>query len=79
MAKSKEWKEKREKYIYARMAHAKKKIEELGYTVQEEDKYTLAFMYHCNTIRFFPYTGAVVGRGIKPTRGIDALIERIKK
>ena len=77
MSKSAEWKEKREKYIYERMRNAKARLTEAGFTVEEEDKYTLKFMYHCNIIRYYPYTGGVVGKGIKNTRGIDALIEQV--
>jgi hypothetical protein len=78
MSKSKAYKEKREKYISTRRTYAKEQIEALGYHVEEEDKYTLKFMYHCNIIRYYPYTGGVVGKGIKNTRGIDALIEQLK-
>jgi hypothetical protein len=77
MSKSPEWKERREKYISERRRNAKARLEQAGFTVTEEDKYTLTFLYHCNTIRFFPYTGGVCGKGIKPTRGIDALIQQL--
>ena len=80
MSKSQAWKDKREKYISARRAFAKEQIEALGYHVEEEDKYTLAFMYHCHVIRFFPYTGAVVGHGMpNGTRGLKTLLEIIKE
>jgi hypothetical protein len=47
--------------------------------VEEEDKYTLSFMFHCHTIRFFPYTGAIVGHGIEQgLRGLKTLLEILK-
>lgn len=79
MSKSKAYKEKREKYISARRAYAKGQIEALGYHVEEEDKYTLSLMFHCHTIRFFPYTGAIVGHGIvQGKRGLRTLLEILK-
>jgi hypothetical protein len=80
MSKSKAYKEKREKYISTRRTYAKEQIEALGYHVEEEDKYTLSFMFHCHTIRFFPYTGAIVGHGIEQgLRGLKTLLEILKE
>ena len=79
MSKSKIYKEKREKYIASRRTYAKEQIEALGYHVNEEDKYTLSFTFHCHIIRFFPYTGAIVGHGIEQgKRGLKTLIEILK-
>jgi hypothetical protein len=79
MSKSKAYKEKREKYISARRAYAKEQIEALGYHVEEEDKYTLSFMYRCHKVRFSPYTGAIVGHGIEQgLRGLKTLLEILK-
>lgn len=79
MSKSPEWKERREKYITERRRNAKERIEQAGYHVTEEDTYTLSFLFHCNVVRYYPYTGGVCGKGVKPTRGIDALIKQISK
>jgi hypothetical protein len=70
---------RREKYISARRAYAKEQIEALGYHVEEEDKYTLSFMYRCHKVRFSPYTGAIVGHGIEQgLRGLKTLLEILK-
>ena len=77
MSKSKEWKDRRERYVSERRRNAKARLELAGFTVTEEDKYCLSFYFNCNIIRYYPYTGGVVGKGINPTRGIDAIIQQL--
>ena len=79
MSKSAEWKERRAKYAPERMRNAKARLEEAGVKVTQVDEFTLTFYYHCAKIRYFPYTGGVIGATVKATRGIDALIEQITK
>ena len=79
MSHSKEWKERREKHIYERMRNALERLREVGVEAQQVDKFTLQFMHKCQIVRYYPYTGGVVGASVKPTRGIDALCEQVKR
>ena len=79
MSKSPEWKARREKYISERRRNAKERIEQAGFQVTEVDKYTISFYFKCNLVHYYPYTGGVCGAGMKPTRGIDALIKQISE
>ena len=61
-----------------RVAHAKKRIEELGFEVTES-KTELRFIYKGNMIKFFPYSGWHSGKGITDGRGLDRLLKQISE
>ena len=61
-----------------RLKHAKKKIEELGYIVEEGDK-VLIFEFRGEKVRFFYYSGWHSGKTIEDGRGLQNLLKQIRK
>lgn len=62
-----------------RIAEAKKRIEQLGYSVDVCDKTKLSFSFRGNTVCYFPYSGWHSGKGIKDGRGLTNLLRQIKE
>ncbi len=61
-----------------RLAYAKIKIEELGFTVEEIGR-GLVFMFNGNRITFWAYSGWHTEKGIKDGRGLDNLLKQLKR
>lgn len=76
-----EWyQEQRQRKERSRMDYCKRQIEALGYpvTVYPDGK-KLTFELNGNTITVFPYKGWCTGKGIKDGRGIQNLLNRLRK
>ncbi len=59
------------------MAHAKEKIEALGYSVKEVSDTELQFDYMGQIVYFFPYSGWGAGSTIKNGRGLKKLLSQL--
>lgn len=62
-----------------RIAYAKSELEKLGFKVNQTGTHTLWFEYKGETVLFFPYSGWHSGKSIKAGRGINKLLNQIKK
>lgn len=62
-----------------RLNFAKNKLTKLGFEIHFESKTELRFDYNGNEIKFFPYSGWHTGKGIKDGRGINNLLNQLKK
>lgn len=62
-----------------RMEYAQLKIEAEGYEVFRVTDKELQFEYKGALIHFFPYTGWASGKTIKDGRGINNLINQIRR
>ena len=64
----------------SRMDYCKRSIEELGFRVTAcPDQKKLTFELNGNTITVYPYKGWCTGKGIKDGRGIQNLLNRLRK
>jgi len=71
------WKARRAKYLPERMRNAREKITALGYQIIGESDTELRFLFHCQIVRFSPYTGWATGKSIQDGRGLDNLLAQI--
>jgi len=69
--------EREEKLQPIRMEGCKKKLEELGFEVEEVGGTQLRFMYKGSKVVFFPYSGWHSGKTIKDGRGFQRLLRQI--
>lgn len=69
--------DRQEKFEPLRMAHAKKKLAELGIIVTNETKNELHFQFKGNLIKLFPYSGWHTGKGIQDGRGLEKLLRQL--
>ncbi len=56
----------------------KKKIEDLGYTVEKISPISLNVHYQNSIIFYYPYSEIFISKKIKEGKGINKLIEQIK-
>jgi hypothetical protein len=61
-----------------RMEYAIEKLGELGITATSVSDNELEFEWKGNTIKLWPYSGWHSGKGIKPGRGIEKLLNQLK-
>ena len=61
-----------------RMESCKKKLEELGFLVNEVNNTELQFVFKNNTIKFWPYSGWYSGKFVKSGRGFVNLLKKLK-
>ena len=61
-----------------RIAHAVRRIEQLGYTITLRDNKKIQFIHKGKTVTFFPYSGWATGKTIQDGRGLDKLIKQLK-
>lgn len=75
MSRNKEWKERRDKALPARLDYARKVFAQNGIQVLEETPFSLIVKVNCARIEYFPYTGGFRGIGVQPgSKGIKNLI-----
>jgi hypothetical protein len=72
-------KQKEEKLQPIRMNVAITKITELGYEIIDRTKVSLSFMFKGSKVTYFPYSGWASGKTITDGRGLENLINQIKK
>ena len=70
--------EKQEALEPKRICYAKNQIEALGFNVYEGGK-ALSFIFKNETVVFYPYSGWHTGKTIKDGRGIQNLLDQLKK
>lgn len=61
-----------------RMASCKKRLEDLGFEVQELGSTQLQFIFKGSKISFFPYSGWHSGKTIQDGRGFANLLKQLK-
>ncbi len=71
--------ERQDKLEPLRFAVAKQKIIDLGYVITTEDKTELNFEFNGFNVKFFPYSGWHTGKSIIDGRGLQKLLNQIKK
>ena len=74
MARSQEWKSRRDWVIQARKDRASKILRSNGIDVLSETKYSLVVRINSHTVEYFPFTGGFTGKGITSGRGLVNLI-----
>ena len=74
MSKSETWKMARAEITPERMRYAKEKFRQLGIHVVYEDDLEIRVLRNAEVIRFHPFTGAYIGKGVKPGRGLSNLL-----
>ncbi len=62
-----------------RMAFAINALEKLGYEVNTVSGSELRFNHEGATIRFYPYSGWFTGKTVNDGRGIEKLLNQLKK
>lgn len=62
-----------------RLASCKKKLEELGFTITQEDHTKLVFEYQGAKIQFWPYSGWHTGKTITDGRGFNHLLRQLER
>jgi hypothetical protein len=72
-------KQKEEKLQPIRINVAITKITELGYEIIDRKKVSLSFMFKGSKVTYFPYSGWASGKTITDGRGLENLINQIKK
>lgn len=72
-------KQKEDKLQPTRMNVAITKITELGYEIIDRKKVSLSFMFKGSKVTYFPYSGWASGKTITDGRGLENLINQIKK
>ena len=72
-------KQKEDKLQPIRMNVAITKITELGYEIIDRKKVSLSFMFKGSKVTYFPYSGWASGKTITDGRGLENLINQIKK
>lgn len=70
--------ERMERLEPERIAHAVRRIEQLGYTITLRDNKKIQFIHKGKTVTFFPYSGWATGKTIQDGRGLDKLIKQLK-
>ena len=70
--------ERMERLEPERIAHAGRRIEQLGYTITLRDNKKIQFIHKGKTVTFFPYSGWATGKTIQDGRGLDKLIKQLK-
>ena len=63
--------ERQERLEPERIAHAVRRIEQLGYTITLRDNKKIQFTHKGKTVTFFPYSGWATGKTIQDGRGLD--------
>lgn len=75
---SKRLNQEREKKLEPlRLASCKKKLESLGFEVEQCSSKLLTINLDGNFIHFWPYSGWFTGKGVKDGRGFKNLIKQI--
>ena len=72
-------KEREKKLQPRRMKYAKNMIENLGLEITFENENELQFMFKGSRINFFPYSGWATGKTIQDGRGLERLLNQLKK
>lgn len=62
-----------------RMEYAIQEIEKLGYTITQKDNTKIRFGYMDEYVTFYPYSGWHTGKSIKDGRGLQNLLNQLKK
>ena len=70
--------ERQERLEPERIAHAVRRIEQLGYTITLRDNKKIQFTHKGKTVTFFPNSGWATGKTIQDGRGLDKLIKQLK-
>lgn len=60
-----------------RMQYAINEIGDRGLEITHQDETAIRFMYKGNEISFYPYSGWHQGKGIKPGRGLQNLLNQL--
>jgi len=71
--------ERKERLEEPRMDYAIRKLTEADYEVCRFSDNELHFLFKGNNIKLFPYSGWHTGKGIKDGRGLQKLLDQIKK
>jgi len=71
--------ERQDKLEPLRFAVAKQKILDLGYVITSEDKTELNFEFNGSNVKFYPYSGWHTGKSIIDGRGLQKLLNQIRK
>ena len=62
-----------------RMEYAIEELKKLGYTITYRDKTKIKFGYMDAYVTLFPYSGWHTGKSIKDGRGLQKLLNQLKK
>lgn len=62
-----------------RMEYAFEQINKAGYEILESDATSLKFKFKGHTVTLFPYSGWHTGKSIQDGRGLQKLLNQIKK
>ena len=62
-----------------RIKYAKEQIIKLGYEITFECSTRIEFMFKGEKVMLYPYSGWYTGKMIQDGRGLDSLINQIKK
>lgn len=72
-------KERKNQLEPKRMSYAIEKLSELGVFVEKKDETTLRFWWKNEIVTYYPYSGWHTGKSIIDGRGIDNLLNQLKK
>lgn len=71
--------EHREPIEKDRTEHARRQLEDLGFSVTAlPEKKALTFIFNDSIITFYPYKGWFSGKGVRPGRGLKNLLNQLK-
>lgn len=62
-----------------RMKHAIAKIESLGYEIIANTETEIQFIHNGKVVKFYPYSGWATGATITDGRGLQKLLNQLKK
>lgn len=71
--------EKQKRLEPGRIEYAIKRIEQLGYVVNSTTCKSIEFEFKGSMITYFPYSGWASGKTIKDGRGLENLVNQIRK